>query len=63
VTARAPPSADTGSEQETSDELLTTGDAIAPVTGMHMSRNQVALHQRFRYFTALQHYPMGQRNY
>jgi hypothetical protein len=41
VTARAPPpAADTGGEQETSDELLTTDDAIAPVTGMRMSRNE-----------------------
>ncbi|KAG1847541.1 nucleoporin Nup120/160-domain-containing protein [Suillus subalutaceus] len=34
------PAADTGGEQEASDELLTTDDVIARMSNMHVSRNQ-----------------------
>ncbi|KAG1739842.1 nucleoporin Nup120/160-domain-containing protein [Suillus paluster] len=37
------PAADTGGEQDTSDELLTTDDVIARMSNMHVSRN----HARF----------------
>jgi hypothetical protein len=48
VTARAPsPAAETGGEQETLDELLTTDDAIALVTGMRMVRNQARFKPTF----------------
>jgi nuclear pore complex protein Nup160 len=34
------PAADTGGEQEASDEILTTDDVIARMSNMHVSRNQ-----------------------